>query len=161
MDGGDEEVLVATAVAGVAPRAQLLASGVPDEGVLALAAGAVGNPLLLTGLISGLREEDTIRVAGGRAVLASAELSQRIGGAAWLWLDGLSRDARRLLGTAGLTNRQAADRMFTSVHTIVFHLRQAFRKLTIGSRVELARIVMERSRHAVHVVSLSTLHGAS
>ncbi|HUA31897.1 MAG TPA: AAA family ATPase [Streptosporangiaceae bacterium] len=47
----------------------------------------------------------------------------------------------------GLSNQQAADRMYVSVHTIAFHLRQIFRKLSIGSRVELARIVMEQQEH--------------
>jgi DNA-binding CsgD family transcriptional regulator len=44
----------------------------------------------------------------------------------------------------GLSNQQAADRMYISVHTIAFHLRQIYRKLNISSRVELARIVMEQ-----------------
>jgi DNA-binding CsgD family transcriptional regulator len=48
----------------------------------------------------------------------------------------------------GLTNQQAADRMYISTHTIAHHLRQAFRKLSIGSRVELTRVVVERSRPA-------------
>jgi len=34
--------------------------------------------------------------------------------------------------------------MFLSPHTIDFHLRQIFRKLDIGSRVDLARQVVER-----------------
>ncbi|MGH3292423.1 MAG: helix-turn-helix domain-containing protein, partial [Trebonia sp.] len=41
----------------------------------------------------------------------------------------------------GLTNQQVADRMYVSAHTVAFHLKQVFRKLCIGSRVELARIV--------------------
>lgn len=48
----------------------------------------------------------------------------------------------------GLTNRQVAGRMYISTHTVAHHLRQAFRKLSIGSRVELARIVVERSQQA-------------
>jgi DNA-binding CsgD family transcriptional regulator len=44
----------------------------------------------------------------------------------------------------GLTNRKVADRLFLSPHTVDFHLRQIFRKLDIRSRVELARIVLER-----------------
>jgi DNA-binding CsgD family transcriptional regulator len=44
----------------------------------------------------------------------------------------------------GLTNRQVAVRMFLSPHTIDFHLRQMFRKLDIGSRVDLTRLVVER-----------------
>lgn len=44
----------------------------------------------------------------------------------------------------GVTNGEAADRLFVSRHTIDFHLRQIFRKLGISSRVELARMVGER-----------------
>jgi DNA-binding CsgD family transcriptional regulator/tetratricopeptide (TPR) repeat protein len=40
----------------------------------------------------------------------------------------------------GLTNHQVAERMYVSVHTVAFHLKQVFRKLGIGSRVELARM---------------------
>jgi DNA-binding CsgD family transcriptional regulator len=47
----------------------------------------------------------------------------------------------------GLTNRQAADRAFLSRHTVDFHLRQAFRKLGITSRVELVRVVLEHEQH--------------
>jgi DNA-binding CsgD family transcriptional regulator/tetratricopeptide (TPR) repeat protein len=43
----------------------------------------------------------------------------------------------------GLANGQIADRMYISTHTVAHHLRQAFGKLGIGSRVELARIVIE------------------
>ena len=45
----------------------------------------------------------------------------------------------------GLSNRDVAARMYVSVHTVAFYLRQIFRKLGLGSRVELARIVVERS----------------
>lgn len=45
----------------------------------------------------------------------------------------------------GLTNHQVAQRMYLSVHTVSFHLRQVFRKLGIGSRVDLARLVAEQA----------------
>jgi DNA-binding CsgD family transcriptional regulator len=44
----------------------------------------------------------------------------------------------------GLTNREAAEQMFLSPHTIDFHLRQIFRKLQIDSRVDLTRLTIER-----------------
>ncbi len=44
----------------------------------------------------------------------------------------------------GLNNNQVAARMYISTHTVAHHLRQAFRKLSIASRVELTRIVIER-----------------
>ncbi len=43
----------------------------------------------------------------------------------------------------GLANGQIAARMYISTHTVAHHLRQAFRKLGIASRVELARIVIQ------------------
>ena len=40
----------------------------------------------------------------------------------------------------GLTNQRVATQMFISPHTVKFHLRQVFRKLDIGLRVELAHV---------------------
>ncbi|GHF37203.1 helix-turn-helix transcriptional regulator [Streptomyces griseosporeus] len=47
----------------------------------------------------------------------------------------------------GLTNREAAERLGLSPHTISSHLRHAFAKLDIGSRAELTRLA-ETREHA-------------
>jgi DNA-binding CsgD family transcriptional regulator len=47
----------------------------------------------------------------------------------------------------GLTNKEAAKRLFLSHHTIDSHLRHIFTKLDIKSRVELARLVTARHAH--------------
>jgi DNA-binding CsgD family transcriptional regulator/tetratricopeptide (TPR) repeat protein len=43
----------------------------------------------------------------------------------------------------GLTNREVADRLFVSPHTVNSHLRHVFAKLGINSRVELARLARD------------------
>jgi DNA-binding CsgD family transcriptional regulator len=67
--------------------------------------------------------------------------------AGWESLTETERTASELVAQ-GLNNRQVADRMYVSAHTIAFHLRQVFRKLSIGSRVELARIVLEQTQQS-------------
>jgi DNA-binding CsgD family transcriptional regulator len=57
----------------------------------------------------------------------------------------LTETERRIadLVAEGLTNREVADTIFVSRHTVDTHLRHIFRKLNIGSRVQLARLVVE------------------
>jgi DNA-binding CsgD family transcriptional regulator len=45
----------------------------------------------------------------------------------------------------GLTNQQIAERLFLSRHTVGFHLRSIFRKLSVNSRVDLTRLVVQRA----------------
>ena len=42
--------------------------------------------------------------------------------------------------TEGMTNREAADRMFVSVKTVEANLSRVYRKLGIRSRAELVRL---------------------
>ena len=74
----------------------------PDQALAHLARGAAGNPSLVAELIGGLRDDHAVRVAGGRAVLASARLPQRIHRLAQRRLDVLSQRARHLLVTASV-----------------------------------------------------------
>jgi DNA-binding CsgD family transcriptional regulator len=61
--------------------------------------------------------------------------------------DSLTDTERRVtdLVAQGLSNRQVANRVFLSTHTVAFHLRHIFWKLGITSRVQLARIAAEQS----------------
>ena len=74
----------------------------PDQGLLALAGGAAGNPLLLAELIRDLRDRSAVRVTDGRAWLCSAQVPQRIDLVARHRLEGLSPPARHLLQTAAV-----------------------------------------------------------
>jgi DNA-binding CsgD family transcriptional regulator len=47
------------------------------------------------------------------------------------------------LAADGLTNREVAERLYVSPHTVSGHLRHAFEKLGVNSRVALSRIVAQ------------------
>ncbi|HEX5289400.1 MAG TPA: AAA family ATPase [Streptosporangiaceae bacterium] len=74
----------------------------PDQALADLARGAAGNPSLVAELMGGLRDDNAVRVAAGRAVLTSARLPRRIHQLAQRRLDGLSQRARHLLATAAV-----------------------------------------------------------
>ena len=67
--------------------------------------------------------------------------------AGWDSLTDTEQAVSRLVAE-GLNNNQVAARMYISTHTVAHHLRQAFRKLQIASRVELARIVIQEAAAA-------------
>ena len=46
----------------------------------------------------------------------------------------------------GLTNRPVADRLFLSPHTVDSHVRHAFAKLGVSSRVDLTRLALASDR---------------
>ncbi|HKT04817.1 MAG TPA: helix-turn-helix transcriptional regulator, partial [Rugosimonospora sp.] len=60
-------------------------------------------------------------------------------------LDGLTPTERRVarLIANGMTNRDAADALKVSPHTVDSHLRHIFGKLGITSRAALARMIGE------------------
>ena len=59
-------------------------------------------------------------------------------------LTGAEAQVARLVSD-GITNREIADRLFLSPHTVNSHLRHIYGKLAINSRAELARIVAEQA----------------
>jgi DNA-binding CsgD family transcriptional regulator len=72
-----------------------------------------------------------------RIVPAETELT------GWAAITGSELAVARLVAE-GLTNREAAERLFVSPHTVNSHLRHVFAKLGINSRVELARLARDR-----------------
>jgi len=70
--------------------------------------------------------------------------SARRPGTGWESLTETER-AASILVAQGLNNRQIASQMYVSVSTVAFYMRQVFRKLNVGSRVELARIVIQQT----------------
>ncbi|BCB79564.1 hypothetical protein GCM10022251_41900 [Phytohabitans flavus] len=78
-----------------------------------------------------------------RPVGLSSAKERQPADAAWASLTERERAVALLAGHA-LTNQQIAHRLKISPHTVNFHLRQVFKKLSIESRVSLARIVQTR-----------------
>ena len=79
-------------------------------------------------------------------------------GSGWASLTDTERAVSDLVAQ-GLTNQKIANQMFLSVHTVAFHLRQVFRKLDISSRVDLARVLTERSQpgETQHVIATDSV----
>jgi DNA-binding NarL/FixJ family response regulator len=118
--------------AGLLPeRAEEEAVGYLDEALrLQSAAGAERDAARVRRL---LRDRGAQR-SGGRPDPATGQ---------WPELTASELAVVRLV-TQGATDREAAQRLFISAHTVNSHLRHVFAKLGIRSRVELARLAGER-----------------
>jgi ATP/maltotriose-dependent transcriptional regulator MalT len=84
------------------------------------------------------RVQGALRNLGCRRKAASGQARARSG---WAALTESELPVVRLVAT-GLTNHEVAARLFLSPHTVDSHLRHAFTKLDVSSRVQLARLVM-------------------
>jgi transcriptional regulator of acetoin/glycerol metabolism len=100
---------------------------------------------------------ETVLSAGRVALRCEPILEGGVAVGVVMHLEGSSRASRPMLGLAGLTdtertiadlvaqgltNRQIAERVFVSRHTVDFHLRSIFRKVDVTSRIELTRRVI-------------------
>ena len=153
-------------------RALLLAAGTDMEGALASAEEAVrlfeslalpfetARTLLVLGEI---RRRARQKAAAREALARGLAIFERLG--AERWADRaraeLGRtDARRTPGAelteterrvtelvaAGHTNREIADSLFMSVHTVEAHLTRIYRSLGVHTRTELARHTLDRAK---------------
>jgi DNA-binding CsgD family transcriptional regulator len=129
------------------PRPLLLASALEELGVLAVESGerqegidAFSHALIVYAGAGATwdarRARGRLRALGVRRRLGSP---QRPEGRRVL-TDSEASVAR--LVADGLTNREVAERLFLSPHTVNGHLRNVFKKLGVNSRVDLARIVV-------------------
>jgi DNA-binding CsgD family transcriptional regulator len=90
----------------VAQVAEDVIDAAPDDALLDLVKGAGGSPFLLTELLSGLRDEDLIRVAAGQAKLVEARLPGRVGVTMRERLRGVSAPAREAATVAASLGRR-------------------------------------------------------
>ncbi|MEV6604916.1 AAA family ATPase [Kutzneria sp. NPDC051319] len=92
------------------------------------------------------RVEQALRALGGRRGQVTRPAARKTG-----W-DSLTEAEQRVvrLVAQGLTNRKVAAQLFLSPHTVDTHLRHAFAKLSVSTRVELTRKVMEHTMGQDH-----------
>jgi DNA-binding CsgD family transcriptional regulator/tetratricopeptide (TPR) repeat protein len=90
-------------------------------------------------------EWDARRVRGrlGELGVRRRIVATRRDGGGLTSLTGAEAQVARLVSD-GITNREIADRLFLSPHTVNSHLRHIYDKLAINSRTELTRIVAEQ-----------------
>jgi DNA-binding CsgD family transcriptional regulator len=130
-----------------APRPMAYASALEDLGVTQLRTGAVeaGLDTLGRALVrysdagavwDAGRVRGRLRANGVRRRLVTTA-RPNVG---WASLTDSELAVVRLI-TQGLTNRETAERLFVSPHTVNSHLRHTFTKLGVNSRLELARVV--------------------
>ncbi|OKI44014.1 hypothetical protein A6A27_38645 [Micromonospora sp. CB01531] len=131
------------------PRPLVHASALEDAGRALVASRAMDAAARLEAAL-GLYEQagavrDAARVRSRLREVGVRRRGRACGGTlrGWQGLTGSELQVVRLVAQ-GATNRQVAERLFLSPHTISTHLRHAYTKLEIKSRVELARLVLEQ-----------------
>jgi DNA-binding CsgD family transcriptional regulator len=105
-DGAAKIVLGPLDQAGVAQVAADVLGAEPDSELLKMVEGAAGSPFLLVELISGLREENLVRIESGRAVLVEWRLPQRVSQSMRLRLERMSDSARQVVTVAAALGRR-------------------------------------------------------
>ncbi len=130
------------------PRRLELAAALEDMGVELIATDreaavdALGRTLALYTELGATwdarRLRSRLRELGVRRRLVTAEPETN----GWAALTTAELTVARLVAD-GLTNREVAERLFLSPHTVNSHLRHVFSKLGITSRVELARLARD------------------
>jgi DNA-binding CsgD family transcriptional regulator len=133
------------------PRRIALASALEDGGVALLAGGdrdgavaRLGRALELYAETRASRDETRVRGRLRQLGVRRRLVSPKRPETGWEGLTDSELAVVKLVAE-GLTNRQVASRLYVSPHTVNAHLRRAFSKLDINSRVELARLAIEQA----------------
>jgi DNA-binding CsgD family transcriptional regulator len=126
------------------PLAQ--ASALEDLGVVAVEGGATPQAVDAFGRALEIYAQagaawDAGRVRGRLRALGVRRrlVSERHPGSGWASMTDSELAVARLVAE-GFTNREVAERLFVSHHTVSAHLRHVFAKLDVNSRVELTRV---------------------
>jgi DNA-binding CsgD family transcriptional regulator len=162
LDGDVEELARAVNLFEQSPRSLALASAWEDLGLAQHrheSAGS-GTEALTEALVLFARAGATRDAARLRSRLRALGIRRRVTAAekqatGWVAMT-KSELAVAQLVAGGLTNREIADRLFVSPHTVNTHLRHVFAKLQINSRVDLTRLATERNNEDIAEVARGT-----
>ena len=152
LDADDATLTHAVELFEMAPRPLARASALEDLGVIRIAARArkAGIDALDAALViyaetgaswDAGRVRGRLRAQGVRRRLAPRERPET----GWAAMTDSELTVARLVAQ-GLSNREVAERLFVSPHTVSSHLRSIFAKLGINSRVALTRLAGEHDR---------------
>jgi DNA-binding CsgD family transcriptional regulator/DNA-binding Lrp family transcriptional regulator len=132
------------------PRSLALAAAYEDLGLAHQRRGTSGSAIdaLSQALVLFVRTGATLDAARLRRRLRELGIRRRVATAdkptkGWAAMTKSELAVAELVAD-GLTNREIAERLFISPHTVNTHLRQVFVKLAVNSRVALTRITTER-----------------
>ncbi|MFD0319100.1 helix-turn-helix transcriptional regulator [Streptomyces flavalbus] len=144
LDGDRDRLLTATERYGDA-RPLLAAEALADTGELTTTASAARTcferALELYDGCGARQESARVRNRLRGLGIRSATGTPRAAETGWRGLTPAELGVVRLIAH-GATNRAAAERLFLSPHTVNTHLRHAFHKLGVRSRVQLARLYL-------------------
>ncbi len=146
LDRSQEGLAEAVELYNGGPRPLALASALEDLGVVIVQGGparggvdAFGRALELYTRLGAAwdagRVRGRLRALGVRRRLVPTQRPGR----GWAAMTDSELAVARLVAQ-GLTNREVAERLFVSHHTVSGHLRHVFAKLEVNSRVELTRL---------------------
>jgi DNA-binding CsgD family transcriptional regulator len=136
------------------PRPLALAASLEDLGVARAANGAADRAIqALDRALALFAQAGATRDAGRvRGRLRSLGVRRRLvtsdrPEAGWAAMTDSELAVARLVAQ-GLTNREVAEQLFVSPHTVSSHLRRVFTKLDVNSRVELTRLAGDYERRS-------------
>jgi DNA-binding CsgD family transcriptional regulator len=136
----------AVALLEAGPRPLALASALEDLGVIAidngdtaLAVDSHGRALEIYAQAGAAWDAGRVRARLRALGVRRRLVTDRHPGTGWAAMTDSELAVARLVAE-GLTNREAAERLFVSHHTVSAHLRHVFAKLDVNSRIELARV---------------------
>jgi DNA-binding CsgD family transcriptional regulator len=128
------------------PRPLTLASALEDLGVITVENGtkeqavdAFGRALVLCARAGAASDAARLRSRLGALGVRRRLASARRPGRGWTAMTDSELAVARLVAQ-GFTNREVAEHLFISPHTVSGHLRHVFAKLDVNSRVDLTRL---------------------